>query len=70
MWCWGEQGIFFVAGDSSATRASMVMQNKPAHLMFMVPTLAAGDYALEVRVQMSTSGAPRVGRLNQVLTVT
>ncbi len=44
------QGAFFVASDGTAAHTEMVMQNKPARLMLMVPTLDAGDYTLEVRV--------------------
>jgi len=66
-----EQGLFFIAGDGSATRASMVMRNKPADLMFIVPAgLAAGEYKLEVRAAMTEEGAVRSGQLSHTLTVT
>jgi hypothetical protein len=66
-----QQGIFFVAGDSSETQVSVVMRNKPAELMFIVPeSLAAGDYALEVRASMSDGGEVRSGALRHTLTVT
>ncbi len=65
-----QQGVFFIAADGSAARASRVMRNKPADLMFMVPDgLAAGDYTLEVRTVMTTQGELRAGRLRHTLTV-
>ncbi len=64
-----QQGVFFIAADGSATRAVMVMRNKPAELMFMVPDgLAAGDYTLEVRAVVKGKGKLRPGRLRHPLT--
>lgn len=66
-----QQGVFFIASDDNEAQATMIMQNKPANLMFMVPdTLVAGDYTLEVRAAMSEAGALRSGALRHTLTVT
>ena len=63
------QGVFFIASDGTATKASLVMRNKPAELMFMVPAgLAAGEYTLEVRTSLKQHGR-RIGRLRYTLTV-
>ncbi len=65
-----QQGVFFVAGDGSATKAGMVMRNKPAELMFMVPDgLAVGGYTLEVRAVVRDKGELRTGRLRHPLVV-
>lgn len=63
------QGVFFIASDGTETKASLVMRNKPAELMFMVPAgLAAGEYTLEVRTSLKQHGR-RIGRLRYPLTV-
>lgn len=65
------QGIFFVADDSTETKAAVVGRNKPADLMFMVPgDLDAGEYTLEVRAAVYGSDDVRVGALDEPLTVT
>ena len=45
-----QQGIFFIASDGTASRVDIVGKNKPAELMFLVPSsLTSGEYTLEVR---------------------
>lgn len=62
------QGIFFVASDGSEIRVSIIGQNKPSNLMFMLPAeLTAGEYTLEVRVKMAED--LRTGSLNEALSV-
>jgi hypothetical protein len=63
------QGIFFVAEDGSATQVDVIGRNKPAELMFTVPTLASGDYRLEVRAAVYGSQQVRTGALPMTLTV-
>ena len=59
------QGIFFING--SETRVEIVGKNKGAELMFLIPNLDPGQYALEVR---SAFGQEiRSGRLATLLTV-
>jgi len=65
-----QQGVFFVAAsDGAETRATMMMRNKPADLMFMVPALASGDYEIEVRTITTQDGVVRRGRLRHVVSV-
>lgn len=63
-----QQGIFFVAADGTQTRVSVVGQNKPSTLIFLIPPeLASGEYRLEVRAAMGLE--VRTGSLKQVLSV-
>jgi hypothetical protein len=42
-----QQSILSTTGDATETRVSMVMHNKPAKLMFIVPeNLTADDYTI------------------------
>jgi|SaaInl7_200m_RNA_FD_contig_21_1767235_length_900_multi_23_in_0_out_0_1 hypothetical protein len=63
-----DQGIFFVASDGNTTRVETIGHNKPAELMFLVPNLTAGDYALEIRAGFGESEI-RTGMLEATLTV-
>ncbi len=63
------QSIFFVAEDGSATKVEVAGRNKPAELMFLIPTLASGDYQLEVRAAVYDSQQVRTGTLPMTLTV-
>ena len=61
-------GIFFIASDGTASRVDVVGRNKPAELMFLVPTsLTSGDYTLEVRALFGSE--IRRGILSTSLTV-
>lgn len=61
-----EQGIFFLAADGSETRVSVIGQNKPSNLMFMLPAgLTTGEYTLEVRSKVGEN--LRTGRLGTSL---
>lgn len=63
------QGIFFIAADGSASRASLMVKNSPRQLIFEAPAgLTAGDYTVEVRSAMG-NGHVRVGHLPATLTV-
>ncbi|MBN2598677.1 MAG: DUF4469 domain-containing protein [Marinifilaceae bacterium] len=58
------QGIFFIAGDGTATKAGNVVKNKPSELLFFVPdTLNTGSFQVEVRVALKDSKNIKVGRL-------
>jgi hypothetical protein len=65
-----DQGIFFLAADGSATQVVFVGKNMPAELFLTVPTLAPGEYALEVRAISPGGTELRSGRLKEALTVT
>ncbi|MGB4872224.1 MAG: DUF4469 domain-containing protein [Candidatus Promineifilaceae bacterium] len=45
-----QQGVFFVAEDGTTVRVNQILSNKPGEVIFIVPTLTAGSYQLEVRV--------------------
>ena len=62
-----DQGIFFVASDGSATKVVVVGKNKPGGLIFMIPTLPAGEYTIEVRAAFGDE--IRSGALDATLTV-
>lgn len=62
------QGVYFVAEDGTATPATTIMTNEPAKLMFLIPTLPAGLYSLQVRAAFGQT--VRVGSLQADLTVT
>jgi hypothetical protein len=64
-----QQGVFFVAADRGARRVETVGRNMPRQLVFLVPALAPGEYALEVRAVMKCSRELRSGALGARLTV-
>lgn len=61
------QGLFFVATDGTETAVTQIMTNKPSELVFLVPTLPAGDYTLVVRALFHKD--VRSGTLKYTLTV-
>ncbi len=64
------QGVFFIGEDGTARRVTMVMRNKPAELMFMIPAdLPAGEYTLEVRTVTTKDDTVRKGELRETLVV-
>jgi hypothetical protein len=70
-------GVYFVnAADGSRVKvdAADIVENVNAHLLIIVPALAAGTYRLEVVTQFTTSGgkflkAPRATSFDRLLTV-
>ena len=67
-----DEGLYFVADAGGETKVTAVQKNKPAQLVFLIPTLAAGTFHLEVRARtgIGTSARElRVGRLDAPLTV-
>lgn len=59
-----QQGIFFIADDSSETKVTNVVKNKPSELMFFVPeSLVSGTFQVEVRTVFQNTKKLRVGRL-------
>ncbi len=64
------QGVFFIAGDGTETKADTIMRNKPANLIFMVPdSLLSGDYDIEVRTIIRGHNSARSGRLDATVVV-
>jgi hypothetical protein len=64
-----EQGIYFApAAGGAEVRATQVGRNVPGELLFAVPELPEGNYALKVRARMKDTGV-REGVLEALLTV-
>jgi hypothetical protein len=64
------QGLFFIASDSSETRVTNYMHNRPSMLIFMVPAgLAPGVNELEVRTKVNASTLIDRKRFSEKLTV-
>jgi hypothetical protein len=64
-----QQGIFFRGADAQSTPAVSVAVNRERELIFLVPALPPGDYALEVRAAAEDSARVRAGQLSGLLTV-
>lgn len=63
-----EEGIFFVKADNSEFKVSIVGDNKPSRLMFMIPAeLTSGEYKLQVRAKAGDD--LRTGELKEHLSV-
>ncbi|MFA8437039.1 MAG: DNA-binding domain-containing protein [Marinifilaceae bacterium] len=63
------QGIFFIAADSTETRVTNIARNKPSELMFYIPeSLTPGTYQVEVRTIYNNYKSMRSGRLGIDLT--
>ena len=66
-----DEGAYFVPVTlGSATKVTTVQKNKPSQLVFLIPTLVAGDYQIEVRARIAGGTELRTGRLDAILTVT
>ncbi|MGD8782206.1 MAG: DNA-binding domain-containing protein [Ignavibacteria bacterium] len=62
-----EEGIYFIKDDNTEFKVTIIGQNKPSTLMFMIPfEITTGEYTLEVRTK--TGNTVRVGRLGATLT--
>jgi hypothetical protein len=69
-----DEGIWLVptgAGVSVQVPDANIQRNKPAELIFLVPTagLAIGTYFLEVRARIASGLTLRTGRLDSIITV-
>ena len=63
------EGIYFIDDGGSETKVTSIQKNKPGQLVFLVPTLADGTYYLEVRAIFGKETQPRIGRLEEELTI-
>jgi hypothetical protein len=64
------QGVFFVdTATETATRVEEVTKCAGSETLFVVPTLPAGTYRLEVRASFNGNGDVRTGALAATLTV-
>lgn len=68
-----DNGVYFIAADGTATKVVTLVENKPAQLIVMIPTLEPRTYRLQVTTQHNNTGAglknPRTGTFGQSLTV-
>ena len=70
-----DNGVFLVNADNAVfRRMEVVLENKPARLMVMIPqNMQVGTYYLEVRTTFSNSVKPtktlKVSRFNKILTI-
>ncbi len=62
-----QQGIFFVNSAGVETRVEVLIRQEPSEMDLLAPTLAAGEYRLEVRAVIN--GRLRTGALEQKLQV-
>lgn len=65
----GDEGVYFVSVGGGETKVATVQKNKPSQAVFLIPTLLAGDYQIEVRARISGGTELRSGRLDAVSTV-
>ena len=62
------EGIFIIASPGgSEIKVTALQKNKPSELVFMVPSFAFSNVAIEVRKHFSIEGELRSGRLDHVL---
>ncbi|MDE5421520.1 DUF4469 domain-containing protein [Ancylomarina sp. DW003] len=66
-------GVYLVASDNTRNKVVTVVDNKPARLIVILPTLAAGEYSLQITTQYNGGGSglksPRTGTFSKLLTV-
>ena len=66
-------GVYLVAADGTKNKVPTLVDNKPARLFVILPTLAVGEYTLQVTSQYNGGGAglktPRTGTFSKPLTV-
>jgi len=67
----GDEGIFFIAADNTATKVDIIASRTEGKLVFSIPaTLTAGNYRLEVRKGYGTTNlVVRGGSLSDLLQV-
>lgn len=64
-----DEGVFFIDQDKAETKALTILYNQPARLVFSIPELEPGTYAVEVRTRLHGSKRLRTGRLDATLEV-
>jgi hypothetical protein len=66
-------GLWFVGEDSTETKASVIIENKPAKVMAMIPLLPAGKYQIKTVTQYSNGvrllKTPKIFSFPKMLTV-
>jgi hypothetical protein len=69
-----ENGVFFIDDNNVETRYNLVVENKPARVIVVMPdTLAQGSYRIELRTTCSSTNKEaktmKRGQCNKILTV-
>jgi hypothetical protein len=65
-----DEGVIIVDVDGGPTfKVTTVQRNKPAQLVFLVPSLPGGSYRIEVRAKVGASTQLRTGTLDATLVV-
>ncbi len=68
-----DNGVFLVSGDGTKNKIITLVDNKPARLFVILPSLSSGEYTLQVTTQYNGGGSglrnPRTGIFNKPLTV-
>jgi hypothetical protein len=69
-----DNGIFLVGENGEEIKLTVIVENKPARLITVMPTdVPQGEYFIEVRTSFASSGKPtknvKRGRYNKILTV-
>ncbi len=66
-------GVYLVASDGAQNKIITIIDNKPARLFVILPTLSQGEYSLQITTQYNggSSGlkSPRTGTFHKPLTV-
>ncbi|MDR1676098.1 MAG: DUF4469 domain-containing protein, partial [Tannerella sp.] len=53
-----DDGVYFVAPDGTEYKASTLVENKPARLIVLLPSLPSGVYTLEIRTHYTNNSKP------------
>jgi hypothetical protein len=69
-----DNGIFMIGENGAETKLAVIVENKPARLIAVMPAdIPQGEYFVEVRTSWTSSGKPvkilKRGRYNKILTV-
>lgn len=68
-----DNGVYFVAADGAKHEVVTIVENKPSRLFVVLPTLVAGQYALQITTQYNKgnrlSDVPKTGIFSEFLTV-
>ncbi len=67
-----ENGVYLVANEGTKNKVTTLVDNKPARLFVILPTLTAGEYTLQITTQYNGGAGlknPRTGTFNKLLTI-
>jgi hypothetical protein len=67
-----DNGIFLIDDNNEETRCELIVENKPARIIVMLPALAPGSYRIELRTNYSAGKEAKSlkrGQFSKILTV-